>query len=68
MKNVEELSLEEAPPKVVPQVIIDIASLAEDDRQDDVVDDVIDLESEDWFGSIEEDPDAATAEAERPAA
>ena len=67
MKSVEELSLEEAPPNVVPSLTLNIDGTLEDD-QDDLVDEVIDLECEDWLGSIEEDPDAAPAQAERPAA
>ena len=43
--------------KTIPDVAISVGTpdVNVDDGQDDVVDEEIDLECEDWFGSIEEE-------------
>ena len=64
MKNVELSSWDG---KTIQDVAVSVSTpdIKVDDAQDDVVDDEIDLECEDWVGSIEEE---SPAHSRRPAA
>ena len=55
--------------KTIQDVAISVGTpdIKVDDAQDDVVDEEIDLEREDWFGSIEDD-ESPPAHSRRPAA
>jgi hypothetical protein len=66
MKNAEVSSWDGATIQDVAISVGTVEDVKVDDGQDDVVDEEIDLECEDWFGSIEEESPAPPSR--RPAA